>query len=169
VRKVPSTEMTHHPLRFTWIVWYRAPGTKFQDYEKSTLKIASFSSVEEFWLVYSHLRRPSALPFVSDYHIFKKGIRPVWEDKENRKGGKWIIRLKKGVSTRYWEDLLLAIIGDQFGDSGEDLCGAVLSIRGAEDVLSVWTRIETGANLKIRYGFRLFSEKRFLRHVLTMT
>ncbi|KAH8151119.1 uncharacterized protein LAJ45_04821 [Morchella importuna] len=139
-----------HPLKNTWIVWYRAPGNKFQDYEKSTLKIAYFGTVEEFWSVYTHLRRPSALPHVSDYHLFKKGIRPVWEDKENRKGGKWNIRLKKGVSTRYWEDLVLAIVGDQFGEAGEDLCGAVLSIRGNEDVLSVWTRVDGSSCLKIK-------------------
>ncbi|EWC48488.1 hypothetical protein DRE_07750 [Drechslerella stenobrocha 248] len=123
---------------------------EFQDYEKSTQKIAAFSTVEEFWMVYSHLRKPRSLPHVSDYHLFKQGIRPVWEDSENRKGGKWIIRLKKGVSTRYWEDLVLAIIGDQFGETGEDICGAVLSIRNAEDVLSIWTRVNNATTLKIR-------------------
>jgi hypothetical protein len=91
------------------------------------------------------------LPSVSDYHIFKKGIRPVWEDKENRKGGKWIVRLKKGVADRYWEDLLLAIVGDQFAEAGDEVCGAVLSVRTGEDVLSVWTRIDGGRNIKIRY------------------
>lgn len=145
-----STQRDSHPLKNVWVVWYRSPGNKFQDYEKSTQKIAHFATVEEFWSIYSHLRRPNALPHVSDYHIFRKGIRPVWEDKENRKGGKWNIRLKKGVSTRYWEDLLLAIVGDQFGDAGEDLCGAVLSIRGNEDVLSVWTRVDGSSCLKIK-------------------
>jgi translation initiation factor 4E len=142
-----------HPLKSTWVVWYRSPGNKFQDYEKSTHKIAHFGTVEEFWAVYSHLRRPSTLPHVSDYHLFKKGIRPVWEDKENRNGGKWNIRLKKGVANRYWEDLMLAIVGDQFGEAGEDLCGAVLSVRGNEDVLSVWTRVEGATCLKIKYVF----------------
>lgn len=140
-----------HPLKNVWVVWYRSPGNKFQDYEKSTQKIAYFGTVEEFWCVYSHLRRPNNLPHVSDYHLFKKGIRPVWEDKENKKGGKWNIRLRKGVSTRYWEDLVLAIVGDQFGDAGEDLCGAVLSIRGNEDVLSVWTRVDGSSCLKIKF------------------
>ncbi|KAJ6256653.1 Eukaryotic translation initiation factor [Drechslerella dactyloides] len=148
-KKAPA-ELTKTPLRHTWVVWYRAPGAKFQDYEKSTQKIAAFSTVEEFWTVYSHLRKPRSLPHVSDYHLFKQGIRPVWEDTENKKGGKWIIRLKKGISTRYWEDLILAIIGDQFGESGEDICGAVLSIRNAEDVLSVWTRVNNATTLKIR-------------------
>ncbi|EKV10909.1 Translation initiation factor eIF4E3, putative [Penicillium digitatum] len=139
-----------HPLKSTWIVWYRPPTPKYSDYEKSTVPLASMSSVESFWAVYSHLKRPSLLPTVSDYHIFKKGIRPVWEDEANKRGGKWIVRFKKGVSDRYWEDLLLAMVGDQFAEAGDEVCGAVLSVRGGEDVLSVWTRIDGGRNIKIR-------------------
>ncbi|KAL8696853.1 MAG: hypothetical protein Q9224_002585 [Gallowayella concinna] len=139
-----------HPLKYTWVVWYRPPMSKFQDYEKSTTALAHFPTVESFWTVYTHLKRPSTLCPVSDYHLFKKGIRPVWEDEENKRGGKWIVRLKKGVSDRYWEDLLLAIVGDQFAEAGEEVCGAVLSVRSGEDVLSVWTRIDGGRNIKIR-------------------
>ena len=146
-----SSSATDHPIKSTWVVWYRPPTSKYSDYEKSTIPLASFSTVEAFWSVYIHLKRPSALPSVSDYHIFRKGIRPVWEDEENKRGGKWIIRLKKGVADRYWEDLLLMIVGDQFAEAGEEVCGAVLSVRSGEDVLSVWTRIDGGRNIKIRY------------------
>ena len=146
----PSKPSSDHPLRNTWNLFYRPPANKFSDYEKSTLKLASINSVESFWTIYSHLKRPSLLPTVSDYHIFKDGIRPVWEDDANKKGGKWIVRLKKGVADRYWEDLLLAIIGDQFMEAGEEVCGAVLSVRSGEDVLSVWTKIDGGRNIKIR-------------------
>ncbi|PKY03858.1 IF4E-domain-containing protein [Aspergillus campestris IBT 28561] len=139
-----------HALKSTWVIWYRPPTPKYSDYEKSTIPLASIHSVESFWSVYSHLKRPSLLPTVSDYHIFKKGIRPVWEDEANKKGGKWIVRLKKGVADRYWEDLLLAMVGDQFAEAGDEVCGAVLSVRSGEDVLSVWTRIDGGRNIKIR-------------------
>ncbi|KAL4742106.1 translation initiation factor eIF 4e-like domain-containing protein [Aspergillus similis] len=159
-RAVPSVEgvksktsvpqLKEHVLRSTWIIWYRPPTPKYSDYEKSTAPLASIHSVESFWSVYSHLKRPSLLPTVSDYHIFKKGIRPVWEDEANKKGGKWIVRLKKGVADRYWEDLLLAMIGDQFAEASDEICGAVLSVRSGEDVLAVWTRIDGGRNIKIR-------------------
>lgn len=145
-----SGASSEHLLKNTWIVWYRPPTSKYSDYEKSTIALAQFSAVEAFWIVYAHLKRPSVLPSVSDYHIFKKNIRPVWEDEENKRGGKWILRLKKGVSDRYWEDLLLAIVGDQFAEAGEEVCGAVLSVRTGEDVLSVWTKIDGGRNIKIR-------------------
>lgn len=49
-----------------------------------------------------------------DFHMFKDGIKPVWEDQANCKGGKWILRLKKGLSSRIWENLLLAMIGTCF-------------------------------------------------------
>lgn len=75
----------------------------------------------------------------ADIHFFKTGIKPVWEDPANCKGGKWIIRLKKGLSTRIWENLLMAIIGEQFL-VGDELCGAVCSIRNQEDIISLWNK-----------------------------
>jgi translation initiation factor 4E len=140
-------------LHEAWVFWFRPPISKshgYHDYEKTLHPMASFDTVEDFFLVYRHLKRPSGLPLVSDYHIFKKGIRPIWEDGENKLGGKWIVRLKKGVADRYWENLLLAMIGDQFSDARDEVCGAVLSMRSGEDVLSIWTRDESRKVLKIR-------------------
>ncbi|KAG6214583.1 hypothetical protein E4U23_003393 [Claviceps purpurea] len=142
-----------HPLKDAWSFWYRPPISKahgFIEYENTLHGIANVRSAEDFWDIYSHLKRPSLLPVVSDYHFFKKDIRPIWEDDENRKGGKWVVRLKKGVADRYWEDLLLCLIGDQFGDAGEEVSGAVLSVRNGEDILSIWTRTVGGRVLKIR-------------------
>jgi len=71
--------------------------------------------------------------------MFKKGIKPVWEDTANCKGGKWILRLKKGLSSRIWENLLLAIIGEQFL-VGNEILGCVCSVRNQEDIISLWNK-----------------------------
>ncbi len=63
----------------------------------------------------------------------------MWEEEGNRLGGKWILRLKKGLSTRLWESLVLAVIGEQF-NVGKEICGIVCSIRPQEDLISVWTK-----------------------------
>ena len=39
----------------------------------------------------------------------------------------------------YWEELLFAIIGEQF-DVGHEICGAVVSIRADNDIISVWNK-----------------------------
>ncbi|XP_042337680.1 eukaryotic translation initiation factor 4E type 2-like, partial [Plectropomus leopardus] len=60
-------------------------------------------------------------------------------DESNRSGGKWIIRLRKGLASRFWENIILAMLGEQFM-VGEEICGAVVSIRFQEDILSIWNR-----------------------------
>ena len=50
------------------------------------------------------------------------------------------MRLRKGVATRYWEDVLLAVIGGQFRVGADEICGAVLSVRYQEDLLSIWNK-----------------------------
>jgi len=144
-----------HPLRNTWVIWFRqqhAPGSKVINYEEGIKKISSFSSIESFWSIWTHLNPPSHLQPTTDYLLFHSGIRrPVWEDPININGGKWIIRLRKGVADRLWEDLVLAVIGDQFRpidnqgqEDGEveypEICGCTISVRQSEDIISLWNR-----------------------------
>ncbi|KAL0482892.1 translation initiation factor 4E [Acrasis kona] len=121
-----------------------------EEYEENMKKIGDFETVDGFWGFYSHLVRPNDMPLPSDYHLFRKGIKPMWEDENNLKGGKWMIRLKKEYTPRLWEDLLLAVVGDQF-DVGDELCGVVLSLRD-HDIISVWNR--TADNEKVRLKIR---------------
>ena len=64
-------------------------------YQSSIKQVQSFGTVEHFWRVYDHLVKPGALTTTTDYHIFKDGITPTWEDPSNSRGGKWIVRLRK--------------------------------------------------------------------------
>jgi len=118
-------------------------------------KLAAFQTIEEFWRIYNHLIRPNTFTVTTDYHLFKDGIKPTWEDPANQKGGKWMVRLKKGLASRYWEDLILAIIGEQF-DVGQEICGAVVSVRNNEDIISIWNRNADNedASFKIRDQIR---------------
>ena len=110
-------------------------------YENSIKKIADFDSVESFWAVYERLLRPNDLGHTTDFHLFRDGVKPIWEDPANKRGGKWIIRLRKGFATTFWERLILYIIGEQFGETvGDEICGAVISVRYNEDILAVWNR-----------------------------
>ncbi|KAL6053061.1 mRNA cap-binding protein [Balamuthia mandrillaris] len=130
-----------HPLRHNYSFWFvKRSGARSQEsYEKNMKKLGSFSTVEDFWSHYNHMCRPNDLPNTSDYNLFRKGVKPMWEDDANKRGGKWIIRLKKGLASKYWEDLVLAVVGEQF-QVGSELCGIVISIRFQEDILSVWNR-----------------------------
>lgn len=114
-----------------------------ENYASSIIKIGSFDSVNGFFGIYDHLVKPSSVPAgcVADYHLFREGITPTWEDPRNKNGGKWIMRLRKtkeGLSSLYWEELLLSIIGEDFGDLTDHICGAVVSIRANDDIVCLW-------------------------------
>lgn len=120
-------------------------------YENSIKYVAMIRSVEEFWEVYDYLIRPGNLPNTTDYHFFREGIKPTWEDRNNSSGGKWILRLRKGLASRYWEEVIFALIGCQFtGIPDGEVCGAVVSIRYAEDIISIWNRTANDTDITER-------------------
>ncbi|KAG8544332.1 hypothetical protein GDO81_022675 [Engystomops pustulosus] len=80
-----------HPLQYRYTFWYsrRTPSrpASTQNYEQNIRQFGTVASVEQFWRVYSHLVRPGDLSGYSDFHLFKEGIKPMWEDDANRKRG----------------------------------------------------------------------------------
>lgn len=148
----------HHRLESTYSFWFsRKPSGKggHHHFDQNLRQIGSFSSCEQFWNLYTHMVRPGELSSHSDFHIFKEGIKPMWEDDANKFGGKWIVRLRKGLASRCWENLILAMLGEQFM-VGEEICGAVVSIRFQEDILSIWNRTANDVPVtnRIRDTFR---------------
>ncbi|CEP02063.1 mRNA cap-binding protein [Plasmodiophora brassicae] len=132
---------SQHRLKHAFAMWV-APRTSnvfAQNYQQHLVKMATFSTVEEFWRYYSWIIRPSSMTINCDFHLFKDSVRPIWEDEANQKGGKWEIHLRKGVASRCFEDVILAVLGDQFR-VGDEICGVVVSIKTHDDMISVWNR-----------------------------
>lgn len=74
--------------------------------------------------------------------IYVKLIIYLFQDEANQKGGKWIVRLRKGLVSRCWENLILAMLGEQFM-VGEEICGAVVSIRYQVNISTFILNLET--------------------------
>jgi translation initiation factor 4E len=86
--------------------------------------------------------KPSKMDNNANYHLFKKDIKPMWEDPANMRGGKWILSVKggdKSVLDQYWENLVLALVGETL-DTNDDITGAVVSRRKAGDRCAIWTK-----------------------------
>ncbi|CAM2703718.1 unnamed protein product [Rotaria socialis] len=149
---VALSDTPFHLLESRWTFWYTHRPTTFRNssvnYDSCLKKLGSFGSIEEFWCYYDHMKFPSELPLYSDVHLFKENLKPMWEEEGNRLGGKWILRLKKGLSTRLWELLVLALIGEQF-NVGKEICGIVCSIRPQEDLISIWTKTANNQMSKV--------------------
>ncbi|KAF8804426.1 translation initiation factor eIF4e [Phlegmacium glaucopus] len=111
------------------------------EYEAGLTIIGEFSTVEEFCRYFNWLKPPSMLEKNSNYHIFKSGIKPMWEDEANANGGKWVLTMKNNPALldRCWNWLAMALVGEELED-GDEICGAVVSLRTKVDRIQLWTR-----------------------------
>ena len=79
------------------------------------------------------------MPIGTVLNVFVAGVKPLWEDEACKDGGRFNIRLPKTHTSKYWEDLLLAMIGEQF-TLADEVLGIVLSTKLNSDSISVWFR-----------------------------
>ncbi|XP_017116065.1 eukaryotic translation initiation factor 4E1 [Drosophila elegans] len=130
----------HHPLNNCWTLWY-LENDRTKSWEDMLHKVTSFDTVENFWSLVTHIKTPSELKLGSDYCLFKKGIRPMWEDEANVRGGRWVISVTKTAKNdldNFWMDTMLCLIGEAC-DNSDELCGAVVNIRSKTNKISIWT------------------------------
>ena len=82
----------------------------------------------------------------SDYHLFKKGVRPEWEDPQNKHGGKWAYQFKKGDKRDIsiddsWLWTVLAAIGETLeAEAASEVMGVVINVRKGFHRIGVWTK-----------------------------
>ncbi|KAI0088980.1 translation initiation factor eIF4e [Irpex rosettiformis] len=152
-----------HPLEHTWTMYHdcksKAPYTPAtvpvdpngppsahitpdtDEYEAGLTVIGEFDTVESFCRYFNWLKPPSKLERNSNYHLFKSGIKPMWEDEANANGGKWVLTMKNNpqLLDRCWAWLAMALVGEDL-DEGDEICGAVVSLRSKVDRIQLWTR-----------------------------
>jgi translation initiation factor 4E len=97
----------------------------------------------------NNITATSDLAVKSDYHLFKRGVRPEWEDIQNKHGGKWSYTFKDKKSVNIdelWLHTQLAAIGETLEDEGDnEIMGVVVNVRKSFYRVGLWTRT-TGKN-----------------------
>jgi len=90
---VVETELKHN-LQNTWKIWY-FENMKDKQWEDCLRVVSPFHTVEDFWSVFNHIKSASDIRTGGSYYVFKDGIKPMWEDEANRKGGRWLMSFNK--------------------------------------------------------------------------
>ena len=76
--------------------------------------------------------------------MFKEGIKPEWEDPQNKHGGKWSYQFKDKRSVPIddvWLNVMLAAIGETLEDENDgEVMGVVVNVRKGFYRVGVWTR-----------------------------
>jgi len=138
-----------HPLMSKWTLWFtKPPSSKGESNWADSLKeVVTFDSVEEFWGIYNNIQKTSELALKSDYHLFRERIRPEWEDRQNKNGGRWSYQYKNKKDTidDIWLNVMLAAIGETLEKEGDnEVMGVVVNVRNKFFRVSLWTRTTGG-------------------------
>jgi hypothetical protein len=94
-----------HFLESEWVIWeHRAPDKNAKSYEDNMAKLCEVATIEDFWRAWNNIPPPSSIFFdgrvhkkfanrtVEAFSLFKKDIKPEWEDAANRAGAEWFCR-----------------------------------------------------------------------------
>ena len=155
---IPPAKITYNQidlkkskLRNKFSFWYRIAEDLYQtqakqpidkkEYENQVKKIAEFETIEDFLAIFQHLRKPDSCKPGIEFQMFKDPVKPMWEDENNKNGGKITIKLRKDFTTIIWEEMIFALIGDVLPNEIKDqINGIVVTSRKDFNTLQIWIK-----------------------------
>jgi len=134
------------PLENTWCLWfdrYIGPGFSADEYAAAMLEVAHFDDIQSYWRWTNNLPTAGQLESTCSYHLMKKGIRPIWEDKANVNGGSFTFRISSADTyDEIWTTVSLNAIAGQFdlflSDYFNEICGVSIGMRKNEASFTIW-------------------------------
>jgi len=127
-----------HFLESEWVIWeHRSPDKNSKSYEDNMEKLCEVATIEDFWRAFNNIPKPSQIFYdgrakkkfanrsVESFSLFKKNIKPEWEDPMNRSGAEWFCRktFPPQQLDDFWQFLALGMIGETI-DPADEICGA---------------------------------------------
>eukprot|EP00164_Ancoracysta_twista_P000045 GFYU01000062.1.p2 GENE.GFYU01000062.1~~GFYU01000062.1.p2 ORF type:complete len:375 (+),score=118.22 GFYU01000062.1:219-1343(+) len=106
------------------------------DFVKRMRTLATFTDGESFDRYWEMNPR---LPLFCNYRCFKAGVSPLWEDKVNVQGGKWVIVCPKSETASLFQKIVGGLLRCEF-EYDWDICGVVMAVRTKCDIISLWNK-----------------------------
>jgi len=122
-------------LNDTWILWFHDPldnNWKLNSYKK----VCSINTINEFWSSYNFLN--NKIVENSMLFLMRNNIDPLWEHKDNIKGGSWSIKLQKGNLYDIWTTISIYLINENI--SNKDINGISISPKKNFCIIKIWTK-----------------------------
>lgn len=113
-----QTTQNLHDFRYAWSFYHDAGSKNTATSYENRLTVLQEDIVNPkiFWEVMNNFPF-GALKLKDSVHFFKRGVKPVWEDRRNVRGGAWTFRIPKSQSEEFFREVLLMSIGEQFADA----------------------------------------------------
>ena len=107
-------------FRFKWMFWAeKGQQSTPKDKAANSDEYASrpkplgeqIISVKEFYQHFNNIPVEN-LKLRDSIHLFHLGVKPVWEDPRNARGGAWYFKVSKDIASQFWHEMCLLAVGD---------------------------------------------------------
>ncbi|KAI5783769.1 translation initiation factor eIF 4e-like domain-containing protein [Pyronema domesticum] len=149
LRMTMLKKLRPYPLSHEWEFWHEKddPDADLVKWDDRLTKTADINTVQSFWQVFNNTPFVG-LPIKYSMHLFKKDVKPLWEDPFNVNGGAWTFRVPKDKGLDFWREILMMAIGEILQEvvhvkKGDDICGVSISVRFNSYLIQVWTKDAT--------------------------
>uniref|UniRef100_A0A5S6QMI5 EIF-4F 25 kDa subunit n=1 Tax=Trichuris muris TaxID=70415 RepID=A0A5S6QMI5_TRIMR len=148
-------EEDYPALSHAWAWWYHKPSGRSRiSWRDNLYMITLIDDAVMFWHFYHNLKRPSELPFGSDYFIFKAHLTPNWETPENARGGKVLLsfcRSSAGADhdvNNCWLRFLVSLLSGQMESVCSYVNGIFVSVRTKCYKVGLWLHSDSTESQK---------------------
>ena len=101
------------PLQYTWTIWFDKNNNS-TDYESRLYVLQDdVDNIGLFYQVYNNYPW-DRIAMRDSVHIFRKGIKPMWEDPFNVQGGCWRFRVPKGKAQEFFHEVAILCLASEF-------------------------------------------------------
>ena len=130
-------------LNDRWIFWFHDPldnNWKIESYKN----ILEIKSINDFWCLYNNLDKK----IVSNSMLFlmRKDVEPLWEHQRNVNGGCWSLKISKENIHRIWENISIALLGENIGDN---INGISISPKKNFCIIKIWNDNKNNSDISL--------------------
>ena len=126
--------MIHTKLNDEWVLWFRDPNNNdwsIQSYKE----MYTFSSVEEFWELIDSIKKITHMIF-----IFRKGIKPIYEDEKNINGGQISVRTPFKTMMETFKEMTSYMVSENSCNAPLEINGLTLALKGRSCLIKYWVK-----------------------------
>ena len=141
--------VTHHQLDDKWVLWAHLPhdiNWNLQSYKK----IIGFNALEDIIALNQHISDS----VIKNCMLFlmKDSITPLWEDKQNVKGGCFSFKVNNKNIVSAWKRLIYCLVGNTItcdDKLNNNITGITISPKKSFCIIKVWLTNTTFQNPRL--------------------
>ena len=133
-----TTATTENKLYDKWTLWGHLPHDTNWTFE-SYIRILTFNTVEEIIMLLETL--PNEIITNCMLFIMRDGIKPMWEDPKNVKGGCFSYKINNKNVVSIWKNLSYSLVGESLTDqvnARQVINGITISPKKNFCIVKIW-------------------------------